>query len=106
MAGFQVIIYGRFWVITEGEEVQLKTARFINGLALVGLAVLYDEEQRKTKSEKENDFRNAEVEEPNIEDRIEGFSRAVAPVLLPMIESLAALEVERAASVGATGEAV
>jgi hypothetical protein len=91
---------------TGGEEVQLKKARFINGLALVGLAVLYDEEQRKVKSEKENDLRDAGVEEPNIEDRIEKFSRAVAPVLLPMIESLAALEVERAASAGANGDAV
>ena len=91
---------------TGGGDVQLKKARFINGLALVGLAVLYDEEQRKAKSERENDSSNAELEEPNIEDRIERFSRAMAPVLLPMIESLAALEVEMAASVGATGDSV
>ena len=91
---------------TGGEEVELKKARFINGLALVGLAVLYDEEQSKTNSEREIDSRDAGVEEPNIEDRIEGFSRAVAPVLLPMIESLSALEADVAASVGATGDAV
>jgi len=41
----------------------------------------------------------------NIEDRVETFTRAVAPVLLPMIESLAGLEIEETASADASGDA-
>jgi len=86
-----------------GEEVQLKRARFVNGLVLVGLALLYEEERKKTGPEEESSRGTAE-EENNIEDQVEMFTGAVAPVLLPMIESLSALEAE-GTSVAATGDA-
>ncbi len=88
-----------------GEEVQLKRARFINGLVLVGLAILHDDERKKETSQNEDDGSDAQGEESNIEDRVETFTRAVAPVLLPMIESLAALEIEDTATIEASGDA-
>jgi hypothetical protein len=88
-----------------GEEVQLKRARFINGLVLVGLALLHDEDRRMANSEDDQDRADAAGEESNIEDRVETFTRAVAPVLLPMIESLASLEIEETASADASGDA-
>ncbi len=88
-----------------GEGVQLKRARFINGLVLVGLALLHDEYRKKDLPQEEDDRGDAQEEESNIEDRVEMFTRAVAPVLLPMIESLAALEIEDAASIDASGDA-
>ena len=33
MAGFQVIIYGRFWVFTEGEAKESLTRQFLTSLA-------------------------------------------------------------------------
>jgi len=88
-----------------GEEIELKRARYINGLVLVGLAILHDEERKKSNSEGDQDRDYAQGEPLNIEDRVETFTRAVAPVLLPMIESLAGLEIEETASADASGDA-
>ena len=41
----------------------------------------------------------------NIGDKVEEFTKAVAPVLLPMIDYLGALDLESSAAAGASGEA-
>jgi hypothetical protein len=64
-------------------DARLLEARFKYGLVLLGLAVLKE-------SNKENDYEDDET----IEERVFNVTKAVAPVLLPMIESLGDLSVE------------
>ena len=102
-------IYFKNEVKFSGDDVELKKARFLNGLVLIGLAILHDDEQQKRmKNEEEGDSREEESEsqDGNVEDRIERFTRALAPVLLPVIESLGTLDLENAAAGDASGEAV
>jgi len=100
-------IYFKNEVKFSGDDLELKKARFLNGLVLIGLAILHDaEQQEQLKSEEEEDTRDAESQNGNVEDRIEEFTRAVAPVLLPVIESLGALDLENLAAGDSSGEAV
>ncbi len=88
------------------QEAPVQKARFTNGLVLVGLAILHDDERKKKGVDDNPDVINAEGEERSVEDLVESFTRAIAPVLLPMIESLGALDFEAPASMDASGEAV
>jgi hypothetical protein len=96
-----------------GTNHELLRNRFIYGNVLLGLALLHQEEldkksrQAKQTEEENNDDENEPEEENNddenepavnIEDRIAQFTRAIAPVLLPMIESLGGLNVAEIAS--------
>jgi hypothetical protein len=88
-------------------DAELLRNRFIYGNVLLGLALLHQEELDK-KLQRDRTAENEEEEEPpqvNIEDRVEQLTRAVAPVLLPMIESLGVFEVEEAVAVDPSGEA-
>jgi hypothetical protein len=84
-----------------GDEIDLISARWKYALVLVGLAMLHDE-AKKPKAREEG--RKEEENGQTIEARIEHFTRALAPVLLPMIDSLGALELDALATV-ASGEA-
>jgi hypothetical protein len=87
-----------------GEEVEMIRARWKYGLVLMGIALLHDDLQaRKRKDEKE--LSSEEESGETIEKRVEAFSRAMAPVLLPMISSLGALELEEALQASTSGEA-
>jgi hypothetical protein len=87
-----------------GDEVEMIRARWKYGLVLIGLALLHDDIQAK-KREKEDEESDEEFAGETIEERVAGFTRAVAPVLLPMISSLGALELEEALVTTASGEA-
>jgi len=67
--------------------------RFSCGMVLIGLALLQDDLQQQDKGREEAAASEEDKEVP-IEDRIEQFTKAVAPILLPTIESLGGLEVE------------
>jgi hypothetical protein len=70
---------------------------------LVGLALLHDDAQRQKPTEARE---NGDDETgPSIETRVEEFTKAVAPVLLPMINSLGSLDVEPAMASSGAGEA-
>ena len=56
------------------------------GHALIAISLIYDEEQNKTKTETEKS--------PELEDKIESFSRAVAPILIPMIKEFGDLDLK------------
>ncbi len=87
-----------------GEDLEVLKARWKYGLVLVGLALLHDENQAK-KPRNEEDAENADAGNgENIEKKIERFTKAVAPVLLPMINSLGALDMEGALAMTASGE--
>jgi hypothetical protein len=88
---------------------ELLRNRFIYGNVLLGLALLHQEElDKKTQREGQAEEGGDKDEEThvNIEDRVAQFTRAVAPVLLPMVESLGSLDMADLATADAgAGEA-
>lgn len=90
---------------TAGDEVKLVQARWQYSLVLVGLALLHDDAQKKKTKAETADHREEEEDEENIEAKIGIFTKALAPVLLPMIDSLGTLELENVAMTAGSGEA-
>jgi hypothetical protein len=89
-----------------GDEIEMIRARWKYGLVLIGLALLHDESQaKKVKTESEQDGGQDEENGDSVEKRVERLTRAIAPVLLPMINSLGALELEEAMAAVSSGEA-
>lgn len=87
-----------------GDEIDLVRARWRYALVLVGLALLH-EDSKKPKLVIEEQ-KEKEDEGQSVEARVEQLTRALAPVLLPMIDSLGALELDTALAATASGEAV
>lgn len=86
-----------------GDEIELVRARWRYSMVLVGLVLLHDEAKKpKKKSEEVKEEESGQT----IEKRVERLTRALAPVILPMIESLGALELDQVLSATASGEAV
>lgn len=82
------------------DDVDMTKARWVYGLVLIGLALLHDDVQsKKSRPATEED------ESEGIETRIESLTQALAPVMLPMINSLGAMELEAALASTASGEA-
>ncbi|HOE12283.1 MAG TPA: hypothetical protein PLQ35_09230 [bacterium] len=87
-------------------EPELVRAQFKYGMVLMGLAFLRDdmEDQRKRSENKEQtEDRNGSG--ATIEEKVEEFCRAVAPVIIPMINSLGSLSAEDEHAMAASGEA-
>jgi hypothetical protein len=88
---------------------EVTRARFTYGLVLLGLAMVQQHEAAKAKAKKadaaEEEREEEDEGEANIERRVAEFTRAVAPVLLPMIESLGDLDEDRTPDVVGSGEA-
>ncbi len=86
---------------------RLIRARFTYGMVLLGLALVQqDEVEKKANAKKsEQDDRDGDEAEANIERRVANFTQAVAPVLLPMIESLGELDEEMVPAYVGSGEA-
>lgn len=85
-------------------NVNLLKARFRWGLVLVGLGLLhqYAENTRAKPSEDDDDDERV----VNIERRIADTSRAIAPIILPMIDSLGSLDPAQVEAATASGEDV
>ena len=86
-------------------DAEITRSRFKYALVLIGLALLQEEQAKKNS---EPDQKEDDTNEVNIEDRVEQFSKAVAPILLPMINSLGELEIEEESvmAVDGSGESV
>jgi hypothetical protein len=69
----------------------LVRARFVWGLVLVGLAVIQEENKRP---DKDGDKLGDDDDAVNVEALVERITRAVSPVIVPLIDSLGALDVE------------
>lgn len=82
----------------------LMRARFKYGMVLLGLALLHDYEESK-KQLIENGDSEDESKNINIEDKIEEFTKAVAPVLIPMISTLGELDLKESYVDISSGEA-
>jgi hypothetical protein len=82
-------------------DVPLQKARFMYGMVLVGLGMLQQDiadQSGKNDEAEENDGRG------NIEERVERVTKALAPIMLPMIDSLGALDVAEVESSSSSGE--
>jgi hypothetical protein len=75
-------------------ERDLLESRFIYGMVLLGLGLLQQDSSRSAADGPDAEPKTGE----GVEEAIERFSRGVAPVLLPMIESLGSLDVEALAA--------
>lgn len=83
--------------------------RFIYGMVLIGLAILQQkaaEAKLQTRTQEEGEPGEALEGISEVEDVVERTTKALAPVLLPMIESLGQLDAEAVSAMTASGEAV
>ena len=99
-----------FYLKTElkagGVEPEVTKARFVYGMVLLGLGLLHQEAQgRKSQPDYEEVGLGDLNGQANVEDKVEEFTRAIAPVLLPMIDHLAPLELEEDWVTDVSGEA-
>lgn len=80
-----------------GSDTTITKLRFKYGLVLLGLALLHQERQKLKKALHDGDQKvdNDNAEGWDIEKKVEEFSSAVAPVLLPLIESLGDLDIDK-----------
>ncbi len=88
------------------EDPDVIRARFKYGQVLVGLALLQQDAQNRKRSDANNE---EETEEngcrENVENLVEKISKALAPILVPMIDSLGALDLESSLPKDGSGEA-
>ncbi|MGI8785480.1 MAG: hypothetical protein ACR2L2_17750 [Acidobacteriota bacterium] len=94
--------------VTAGDELEVTRARFKYGMVLVGLALLYQHTQDR-KGTRDEDEEIEEIDEGKVETslpgRVEYVTKALAPMLLPVITSLAELSLEERAVLDDSGEA-
>ncbi len=80
---------------SSGQEPKVDEARFIYGMVLLGLALLHqDSGSKKALDEVLSSTFEGQTNEISIEEKVEEFSKAVAPVLLPMIDYLGEIDLE------------
>jgi hypothetical protein len=90
---FYINVDNKYLRLTEKEskeDPKLLKAKFLYGLVLIGLALL-QEERVAPKPRSNEDGEKAALD---VERLVERTSRAVAPVLLPMLESIGALNID------------
>jgi hypothetical protein len=84
-------------------NVSLQKARFTYGMVLVALGLLQEHMESSKQRNRDGDGEENEV---NIEERVGITTRALAPIILPMIDSLGALDPTEVEAVTASGDAV
>jgi hypothetical protein len=87
------------------EDLKLLQARYQYGLVLLGLALVNDDAQEKKRKEGVDDPAPEDREEDAVETRVEHITRAIAPVLLPMINQLGSIELDMPVVIDDSGEA-
>jgi hypothetical protein len=86
------------------KDARLIRERFRCGLVLLGMALLQQEMQKKKKTSDEVDEENDADKNGDVEKKVEEFSSAVAPILLPLIDSLGDLNVGEGYTSDTSGE--
>ena len=87
-------------------EPELVRAQFTYGMVLVGLALIQqDIVDQKKESHENEEAENDRANGAGIERKVEEFCCAIAPVIVPMINSLGSLSLEDEPVVSASGEA-
>jgi len=95
--------------VARSDEVELTRARFKYGMVLIGLGLIYQHIQdRKQRRDDADEQRDEEPDEGTIESdlprRVESVTKALAPVLLPTITSLAELSLGEQTALDDAGE--
>lgn len=86
------------------KDARLIRERFKCGLVLLGMALLQQDIQTNKKSTDEENEENYELKNGDIEKKVEDFSSAVAPILLPLIDSLGDLNMDESYTSDTSGE--
>ena len=76
---------------TKGDPVTMNLC-FIWGLVLMGISMIHDDIQERKQATRDDNGESVESERMHIEDKVEIFTKAVAPVLLPMIQNLGGID--------------
>lgn len=82
------------------DSVEILESRFTVALILLALALFQDEHH--TEEIKEEDVSTEMLDAPDLEKRVENFTRAVAPFVLPMIDGLSSISIPEPVSTGDT----
>lgn len=86
------------------EDPKILKARWKYGLALIGMALVQADSQSK-KAQGDGDAVNLDQEEaPTLEQRVFDITSAIAPVILPIVETLGSLTEEQVSSGGQIGD--
>ncbi len=88
-------------------EVQLLKAQFTYGMVLVGLGILQQDLLEHSGETAGNGSNDENDERRNVEQRVEQVTKALAPIMLPMIDALRTLDVSESevGTARASGEA-
>jgi hypothetical protein len=86
-------------------EPEMAEARFIYGMVLLGLSLLHQDVQEREPQSETEDGSDSKTEQGCIEDKVEELTKAVAPVLLPMIDYLGDLDLGNGGTEDTSGEA-
>ena len=87
-------------------EIELARARFKYGLVLIGLAMIQGHSKDRKREHEDDGGRSEQSEErDNVEEEVAKVTRAIAPILLPAIESLGSLDVNDCTYTDDSGEA-
>ena len=78
---------------TSKRDADVLEACFLFGMVLVGIALIHDDVESGEPDDTEEGG-ELSMGRINIEDRVEDFTKAIAPILLPMIENLGSFENE------------
>jgi hypothetical protein len=88
------------------DAIELVQKRWQYALVLIGLALIHDDKQRTKNGGTAETNEEENGSGATLEQKIEIMTCALAPILLPMIESLGALDVDTIAKFAASAEAV
>jgi len=91
---------------TSKKDADVLEACFLYGMVLVGISLIYDDLENESKKDEESYDDDEEERKINVEDKVESFTKAIAPILLPMIENLGSFEYEYESVDNDSGEAV
>lgn len=87
-------------------DAPLLRARFTYGMVLIGLGLLQQELTDEAAQNENLDDGDSDDDKPNgIEDKVEQVSKALAPIMLPMIESLGSIDLAESDAAPASGDA-
>ncbi|MFZ0946243.1 MAG: hypothetical protein WB930_02535 [Syntrophobacteraceae bacterium] len=88
-----------------GKSPEVFVARFLYGMTLIGISLIHDDLEKEKPTTESEEGANG-PEEINIEDQVENITKAIAPVLNPMIDSLGGLDFEVETMGNMAGESV
>jgi hypothetical protein len=88
------------------KDADLLEACFLYGMVLVGIALIHDDLERESQKDEDNFNTDENEGKNNIEEKVEDFTKAISPILLPMIENLGTFEHEYESVDTNSGEAL